>query len=71
MMKFLSMILLLETKVQTQEIPIPEEEQENEMSLYNFKLAGLISGKDYSFISIVNSGGEDHYFAVRSIYWKK
>ena len=37
---------------------IPEEEQENEMSLYNFKLAGLISGKDYSFISIVNSAGE-------------
>ena len=28
------------------------------MSLYNFKLAGLISGKDYSYISLVNSGGE-------------
>ena len=27
---------------------IPEDEQENELSLYNFKLAGLISGKDYS-----------------------
>ena len=37
---------------------IPAEEQENELSLYNFKLAGLISGKDYSYISIVNSGGE-------------
>ena len=37
---------------------IPEEEQENELSLYNFKLAGLISGKDFSYISIVNSGGE-------------
>jgi len=37
---------------------IPVEEQENELSLYNFKLAGLISGKDYSYISIVNSGGE-------------
>ena len=37
---------------------IPEDEQENEFSLYNFKLAGLISGKDYSYISIVNSGGE-------------
>ena len=37
---------------------IPEEEQEDEMSLYNFKLAGLISGKNYSYISIVNSGGE-------------
>ena len=37
---------------------IPEDEQENALSLYNFKLAGLISGKDYSYISIVNSGGE-------------
>ena len=37
---------------------IPIEEQDNEMSLYNFKLAGLISGKDYSYISLVNSGGE-------------
>ena len=37
---------------------IPVEEQENELSLYNFKLAGLISGKDFSYISIVNSGGE-------------
>ena len=37
---------------------IPEDEQENELSLYNYKLAGLISGKDYSYISIVNSGGE-------------
>ena len=37
---------------------IPEEEQEDEMSLYNFKLAGLISGKDNSYISLVNSGGE-------------
>ena len=37
---------------------IPVEEQEDEMSLYNFKLAGIISGKDYSYISLVNSGGE-------------
>ncbi len=37
---------------------IPEEEQEDEMSLYNFKLAGLISGKNYSYISLVNAGGE-------------
>ena len=28
------------------------------MSLYNFKLVGLISGKDHSYISLVNSGGE-------------
>ena len=37
---------------------LPEEEQEDEMSLYKFKLAGLISGKDHSYISLVNSGGE-------------
>ena len=37
---------------------IPADEQENELSLYNFKLAGLISGKDHSYISLVNSGGE-------------
>ena len=37
---------------------IPDGEQEDEMSLYNFKLAGLISGKDHSYISLVNSSGE-------------
>jgi Tfp pilus assembly protein PilP len=35
-----------------------EEEREDVMSLYNFKLAGLISGKDNSYISLVNAGGE-------------
>ena len=37
---------------------IPEGEAEAAMSLYNFKLVGLISGKDHSYISLVNSGGE-------------
>ena len=37
---------------------VSQEELKNELSLYNFKLAGLISGKDHSYISIVNSGGE-------------
>ena len=37
---------------------IPDEERDNQFSLYNFKLAGLISGKDYSYISLVNSSGE-------------
>ena len=37
---------------------ISEEEQEDAMSLYKFKLAGLISGKDNSYISLVNSSGE-------------
>ena len=37
---------------------MPEGEQEDEMSLYNFKLAGLVSGKDHSYISVVSSAGE-------------
>tara|TARA_B100002019_G_scaffold231279_1_gene204883 strand:- start:777 stop:1223 length:447 start_codon:yes stop_codon:yes gene_type:complete len=37
---------------------ITPEEQEDVMSLYNFKLAGLISGKDNSYISLVNTSGE-------------
>ena len=37
---------------------IPEGEAEDVMSIYNFKLVGLISGKDHSYISLVNSGGE-------------
>ena len=37
---------------------IPDGEEEDEMSFYNFKLAGLISGKDHSYISLVNSSGE-------------
>ena len=37
---------------------IPQDEQDNEMSLYNFKLAGLISGKDHRYISLVTSGVE-------------
>jgi hypothetical protein len=39
-------------------VNISEEEQEDEMSLYKFKLAGLISGKGSSYISLVNSSGE-------------
>ena len=37
---------------------IPEGEQKDEMSLYNYKLAGLISGKDHSYISLANANGE-------------
>ena len=46
------------TSVGSLDASIPEEEQEDEMSLYNFKLAGLISGKDNNYISLVNAGGE-------------
>ena len=35
-----------------------DEEEQGEMSLYNFKLVGLISGKDHSYITLVNSAGE-------------
>ena len=35
-----------------------DEEELGEMSLYNFKLAGLISGKDHSYITSVNSAGD-------------
>ena len=37
---------------------IPDGEEEDQMSLYNFKLSGLISGKDHSYISVVSSAGE-------------
>ena len=33
-------------------------EERDEMSLYNFKLSGIISGKDNSYISLTNSSGE-------------
>lgn len=35
-----------------------DEEELGEMSLYNFKLVGLISGTDHSYITLVNSAGE-------------
>ena len=37
---------------------VTPEEQEDVMSLVNFKLSGLISGKDNSYITLVNSSGE-------------
>ena len=37
-----------------------EEEEKDELSLYNFKLVGLISGKDNSYVSLVHSSGEKH-----------
>ena len=38
----------------------PAEEKKDVLSLYNFKLVGLISGKDNSYISLVQSSGERH-----------
>ena len=37
---------------------IPVGEEENEMSLYNFKLVGIISGEENSYISLVDASGE-------------
>ena len=37
---------------------IPEGEQEEPMSIYNFKLLGLISWKDHSYISLGDTAGE-------------
>ena len=33
-------------------------EERDEMSLYNFKLSGIISGQDNSYVSLTNSSGE-------------
>ena len=33
-------------------------EERDEMSLYNFKLSGLISGVDASYVSLTNSSGD-------------
>ena len=37
---------------------ISEEEMQDDMSLYNFKLVGLIAGKSSSYISLIKSDGE-------------
>ena len=37
---------------------VPEEEQQDQFSLYNYKLSGLISGTVHSYISLVDSSGE-------------
>ena len=37
---------------------VPQEEQDEPMSLYNYKLLGLISGKDHSYISLGDTAGE-------------
>ena len=39
-------------------ITMTVEDQEDENSLFKFKLVGLISGKENSYISLVDSGGE-------------
>ena len=39
-------------------ISMSVEDQEDENSLFKFKLVGLISGKENSYISLVDSGGE-------------
>ena len=40
------------------------------MSLYNFKLTGLISGIDHSYISLTNSGGDVFTLTLRQYLGK-
>ena len=37
---------------------ISDEELENELSLYNFKLVGIMTGEYESYVSLINSSGE-------------
>ena len=39
-------------------IDLETGEERDEMRLYNFKLSGIISGKDNSYISLTNASGE-------------
>ena len=39
-------------------VDVETGEERDEMSLYNFKLSGIISGKENSYISLTNSSGE-------------
>ena len=41
-----------------------EEEEQDEMSLYNFQSAGLIAGKDNSYVSLVRSDGEPYTITI-------
>ena len=45
-------------------VQISEEEMQDEMSLYNFKLVGLIAGKSSSYVSLVKSDGEPFSLTV-------
>jgi len=37
---------------------VSQEELQDQFSLYNYKLSGLISGKDHSYISLVDASGD-------------
>ncbi len=50
---------------------IPEEEQEDEMSLYNFKLVGFVSGENNAFMTLVNSGGEVKTLTLNETFGNK
>ena len=42
---------------------LDQEEQGNELSLYNFKLVGIISGSFDSYVSLVNADGANCFWA--------
>ena len=37
---------------------VSQEELKNELSLYNFKLVGIMTGEYESYVSLINSSGE-------------
>ena len=43
---------------------IPEDQLLDEMSLYNFKLVGLIAGEKNSYISMMKSNGEPYSLTI-------
>ena len=43
---------------------ISEEVAQDDMSLYNFKLVGLIAGKSSSYVSLVKSNGEPYSLTI-------
>tara|TARA_B100001057_G_scaffold16127_1_gene15217 strand:- start:116 stop:577 length:462 start_codon:yes stop_codon:yes gene_type:complete len=45
-------------------VAIPEDQLLDEMSLYNFKLVGLIAGEKNSYISMIKSNGEPYSLTI-------
>ena len=45
-------------------VSIPEDQLLDEMSLYNFKLVGLIAGEKNSYISMIKSNGEPYSLTI-------
>ena len=46
---------------------VSQEELKNELSLYNFKLVGIMTGEYESYVSLINSSGEMNNLALESM----